>query len=370
MTFAIPPLPDLLNRARRAFKSNLKGTDAFLWPNNIGPTAKVIAGMTHEVFGYIDYVQRQKFAITADWEGLLEHGEEFGLPPHPADAARGTLLVTGEAGFTVAAGAVFRRGDGVLFNALEGGAVLGGGTVEIPVIAQRGGKSTSTESGTSFAAVSGVDGDVSAEAATGGLVGGRDAEDVESYRARILFRKRNPPNGGKASDYVIWASAIPGVTRVFVEKGWSGGGTVRIFPLMEDTYPNGIPPADELERIAAHIRTLEPSGAISTVAAAQLLPVDVEIGDVEPLSPAVENAIVAEIREMFRRRARVAGANEPHPSMPYLATPFSFSRSWVSQAAANALDEERHTLVLPSADLTVPRGHLPVLNNISFTHGA
>ena len=63
MPFAIPSLRDLVERARQSFRANLPGTDAWLWPNNIGPSAKVMAGLTHEVFGYADYIARQKFAL-------------------------------------------------------------------------------------------------------------------------------------------------------------------------------------------------------------------------------------------------------------------------------------------------------------------
>ena len=66
--FQIPSLNDLLGRARASFRAALPGSDAWLWPNNVNPTAKVVAGATSELFGFADYVQRQKFALTADGE--------------------------------------------------------------------------------------------------------------------------------------------------------------------------------------------------------------------------------------------------------------------------------------------------------------
>ena len=71
MSFAIPSLAALTDRVRRAFRANLPGTDAWVWPNNVTPTAKVIAGATFEIYGRLDYVQRQKFAITADPANLV-----------------------------------------------------------------------------------------------------------------------------------------------------------------------------------------------------------------------------------------------------------------------------------------------------------
>ena len=49
-----------------------------------------------------------------------------------------------------------------------------------------------------------------------GIGGGADVESDEDLRARVLFRKRNPPHSGSKSDYIAWALEVPGVTRAFV----------------------------------------------------------------------------------------------------------------------------------------------------------
>src|SRR6516225_2846381 len=107
--FAIPSLKDLVERARSRFRANLPGSDAWIWPNNINPTAKVIGGMTHEVFGFADYIQRQKFALTADSENLDLHGEEYGLARKPAAPARGPVDIVTSAALAASVGAVLQR---------------------------------------------------------------------------------------------------------------------------------------------------------------------------------------------------------------------------------------------------------------------
>jgi uncharacterized phage protein gp47/JayE len=369
-------LPQLVERARRAFRSHLPGSDAWLWPNNVNPTAKVIGGMTHEVFGFADYIQRQKFALTADGENLDLHGEELGIARKPASPARGYVTVTASGAVTIATSAIFRRADGIEYRAVSGGSLVAAGSMDLEVVATQAGQSTSAIAGTPLAIVSGLDGDdtASAEVAGTGIIGGADVEpdgpyftsDLGTYRGRILFRKRNPPHGGAPADYVLWATQVIGVTRVFVERLWAGPGTVRVFPLMDDLYADGIPSLADVARVADFIETVCPSGAYVTVAPAAPRVVDVTVQGLEPNTTDVQEAVRAELRATVRRLSRVAGSNPPRVGMPYLATPASFSRSWIWQAIANATGEERHRLLSPDADVDLVAGEIATLGTLSF----
>lgn len=368
MPFAIPTLPDLVERGRRAFRTHLPGSDAWLWPNNLGPTAKVLGGFTHEVFGFADYIAKSRFALTApDGDSLDLHGDEFGLARQAAAPAAGKLSLVATTALEVAPGAVFRRADGIEYRARAGAALPGAGTVEVEVVSATNGRSTIALAGTALTVVSGVTGTLSAvTVAADGIAGGADVEDDESYRARILFRKRNPPHGGAASDYVLWAGAVPGVTRVFVERRYAGPGTVRVFALMDALYADGIAPAAEIARVQAAVDLEAPAGALVAVAAPAALPVAVTVAGLAPGTTAVQEAVLAELRDAFLRLSRVAGIDQAHAAMPYLASPFSFSRSWLWQAVANATGEERHAIAAPAADVAVAAGQMPVLGAVTF----
>ncbi|MBR2117662.1 MAG: baseplate J/gp47 family protein [Afipia sp.] len=374
--FRIETLKELVERARRAFRSNLSGSDAWLWPNNINPTAKVIGGMTHEVFGFMDYIQRQKFALTADGENLDLHGEEFGLSRRPTAPARGFVTVTSPGAVTFAVASIFRRSDGVEYKATAGGSLPGAGVVEIEVISTTEGKITSAIAGTPLEIVSGLTGDntATAEVSTDAITGGADIEpdgapftsDLGTFRGRILFRKRNPPHGGAAHDYVQWASDVSGVTRVFVERLWAGVGTVRVFLLMDDLFANGVPDGANIARVAQYIETVRPAGALVTISPPAARVIDVTIAGLAPNTTDVQEAVIAELRAMFRRLSRVAGGDTAIGGMPYLASPATFSRSWIWQAIANASGEERHALIAPAADVTLEIGEMPTLGNVAF----
>jgi uncharacterized phage protein gp47/JayE len=373
--FAIPSLKDLVERARARFEANLPGSDAHIWPNNLNPTAKVIGGMTHEVFGFADYIQRQKFALTADSENLDLHGAELGLARRPAAPARGVVTVTADDAVTIAVGAVFSRSDGIDYLATAGGALTGAGTIDVDVVASTDGQATVAIAGTALEIASGVVTNGTAAAAVGsaGIVNGVDVEDDETFRARILFRKRNPPMGGSAADYVQWAGEVSGVSfdgnrpTVFVERLWAGPGTVRVFPLMFDLYADGIPQAADVTRVSDYLAAVQPAGAVVTVAAPIAKPIAITIDGLSPDRTDVRLAIAAELRDAFRRLGRVAGVDRNIDGMPFLAYPTSFSRSWIWQAVANASGEQRHTIVAPDADVALDAGEYPTLGTITFT---
>lgn len=373
--FKIPSLLESVQRARMGFRTNLPGSDAWIWPNNIGPTAKVQGGLQHEVFQFADYIQKQKFAITADLENLILHGEELGLSLKPAAPARGSIDITVSNAVTIdALTAVFTRSDGVQYVALAGGSLPGAGTLTVEVVAVTDGKNTNAEAGTPVEITAGLTGDDSATAAvsSGGIVAGYDVEDVESFRARILFRKRNPPHGGAPADYVQWAGSVAGVSfyldrpTVFVERLWSGPGTVRVFPLMFDLYADGIPQTADIERVSDYLAGVAPAGAKVTVAPPVAKVTDVVISGLSPDRTDVREAVLTELRATFKRLSRVAGADAQIGGLPYLAYPTSFSRSWIWQAIANASGEERHVLNGPSADIALLPGEMATLGNVSF----
>ena len=369
--FAIPTLAESVARARRAFRSYLPGSDAWIWPNNVGPSAKVIGGSEHLVMGFADYVQQQKFALTADSENLDLHGEEIGLARRPASPAGGNIVIAVNDALAVANGAVLTRSDGAQYVASVGTSISSAGTLTLSVVAIANGSDGNAIADTPLDLTSGFSGpglaDATANVDGSGIAGGLDVEDDETFRARILFRKRNPPAGGAPADYATWASSVIGVTRVFVERRFNGPGTVRVFPLMDDLYANGIPQPADIARVAAYIDTVAPAGALVTVAAAQALPVPIAVGGLQPFTTDVQQAIRAELAAVFLANSRVAGIDTPIAPMPFIASPTSFSRSWVWQAIANSAGETRARVDTPTADVALAPAQIATLGAVTFS---
>jgi uncharacterized phage protein gp47/JayE len=363
---SIPSLSDLAARVRNSFRTELPGSDAWLWPNNLSPTAKVIAASLFNVYLRLDYVARQIFAATAEGQWLDRHATEFGLSRRPASLALGNLIMTATAAANVFAGAVFQRSDGVRYTAAGGATLLGAGTASVPVTAAAAGSAGNIIAGTTLTPVSGVTGTATFAVDGDGLGTGADLESDDALRARILFRKRNPPHGGAAADYVMWGTAIPGVSRVFVERLWLGAGTLRVFPVTDGLTVGGVPTAAIVSAVTANIAANAPAGAQVTVVAPTAQPINVTITGLSPNTTAVQTAVLAELRDMFQRLGMVAGIDTPVAGMPFLATAQTFSRSWLWQAIANAAGEERHSVTLPAADVTIAAGSIPVLGTVTF----
>lgn len=377
MAFDFPSLRRLLEQSRASFRANLKGSDAWVWPNNVYASAKVMAGGLFEAFGYAAYINKAKHAWSApDADALGEHGIEYKIPRKSAAPARGSVIFTFVGNGSVDTGARLRRADGVEFLVEAGGVLPTSGTLQVPVVSALDGKSANTAGGTSLQIISGVTSSSStapvAMVHADGLSLGADIEDIESWRARILFRKRNPPHGGAAADYVYWAGQIDGVSfdadrpTVYVERLWAGNGSVRVFPLMYDLYEDGIPLAVDLARVREHISAVQPAGARVTIAAPNKIVVPVTVQGLIPNTPEVQAAVVDELKDTFRRLSRPAGGDENFASMPYLASSFSFSRSWIWQAVANATGEQRHKIVSPPDDIALVEGDMAVLGAVTF----
>lgn len=375
--FQLPTLKELMERTRQSFRANLKGSDAWVWPNNIYASAKVIAGQVFEVFGFAAYIEKEIFAHRApDIDALTRHGVEYGIAQKPAAPASGSVVFTATDNVTVETNTVLRRADGVEFLVSAGGTRATTGTLTLPVVAALDGATTNTEANTPLEIISGVS-TTSQIAPTcavdaNGLALGADVEDIESFRARILFRKRNPPHGGSAADYVMWAGNVAGVSffqerpTVFVERQWAGPGTVRVFPLMYDLYEDGIPSLTDIARVREYIETVRPAGAVVTIARPDAVVVPVVVQGIEPNTTEVQEAVRAELKDAFFRLSRPAGQDNAFGSMPYLASPFTFSRSWIWQAVANATGEQRHSIVTPTADIVLVSGQMATLGPVTF----
>jgi uncharacterized phage protein gp47/JayE len=369
--FAIPSLSDLFTRVVGAFRSEAS-LDASLPFNNVYPIAKVIAGHSSEIFGRMDYVGQQAFVLHADEYWLGEHAKQYNIPRKSAELATGSIDVISSSDISIPAGTVFTRvSDDAQYVSSIAVSLPSAGTAIVSVVAQETGEASNADAGdvmTFDAGVTGTGADTAtASVATGGIIGGADLEDVEDWRGRILFRLRYTPHGGAPSDYVIWASAVAGVTRVFVERLYAGPGTVRIYPVFDDYFDGGVATSPYIDAVAAAISLEAPATAWISVAAPIAQFIDVTVTGLSPFTTPVQEAVRAELKDTFRRLGRVSGLDTDADGLPFLATPHTFSRSWIWQAIANATGEERHVLVAPTSDIVVAPGSIPVLGTVSLS---
>jgi uncharacterized phage protein gp47/JayE len=367
MPWSIPTPSEISAKLRTAFDGELPGVLARLWPNNAAISAKAIGGAVGGVYDHQAVIAKDIFVHSCREEVLEDHGQDLQLPIRQATAASGEVTAIAASALTIIRGTIVNRGDGRAYQVATDVFAAGAGPVSLPVVALEAGGSGVTLPGVAMS-VQGASGLTAVVVGDAGLVGGADREGYASYRRRLRFFKAFRPGHARPSDYVIWASEVSGVSRVFVERKPYGPGTVRVFPLFDGIYANGIAPPGEIARVKSHLEVAGASGVADIIVEAPIaLPVDIAVANLSPNQLTVRNAIELELSGIFARRARVAGIDPGHPAMPFLATAQTFSRSWVGQATANAAGEDRHVLSLPSADVNVPAGRLPVVGTVAFS---
>lgn len=356
MAFHIPPVKEMVQRARNAFRAETPGTDAWIWPNNIYVSAKVIGGAVWSIFGRLKWMDRQRFAMTATGYELDRHGLEYGIGRKAASYAQGKIIVASETwpkNYPV--GTTFTRSDGAVFTSTKAAEVGQWSlTASIPVVANVPGKSGNTIYGAPMTCS--VSGTSAAYVDEVGIGQGADRETDGQLRVRILARKRYPPHGGAASDYIQWGLSLAGVTRVFVKGNAFGKGTVGVWFLMDDTYVAGIPLEADVIAMQDFIDTVAPVTATVIVQAPIADCVDITIRNLSPDTQATREAVAAELQTLFRKTTSVSLPGEP----------FTLYQSHIWQAVGNATGERHHEIIAPAADVTFLPGTMPCLRSVIF----
>ncbi len=361
-------LREHITDAVRAFNAYLPGADAALARNNLKPVAKIIGGAKYELERFAAFASDQKFILTCDESLLDRHGAEMkpAVLRKDASPAKGQVTVTATTAISLATGALLTRSDGESFSVDAGIVLAGAGTTTVQVTAILAGAASATESAAVMTASAGLTGSATFAVAAAGLGGAADREAGPAYRARLLFAKAFPDHAGAPADWLRYTLAVPGVTRAFIEPLGQGRGTVVVYPFFDLSRPNGIPLESDRAAVLSALLVSGPGAALPVVRIAEAVPINMVLSGVTPGTPEVYSAIASEIATTFFRNSRVAGAAASHPSMPFLATPASFSRSWIWQAAANASGEQSHVLVTPTTDQALTSGQTAVPGTLTF----
>lgn len=355
MAFKFPSLKELGNRAANEFKAHMDHGNPFLQPNNMYVTAKVIAGAVSSPVRWLQYIEKQMFVHSCSGYYLDRHGNDLEMPRKQASFAEGTIVLSGEQSGSVPSGTIVTRGDGAEYKTISSVFISSGLEVAVNVISVDRGSIFNAQPNTPMQ----LNGIESFQAIVGseGIGGGADLEGHEQYRARLLYRKRNPPRGGKDSDYIIWASKVPGVTRVYVDPVTRENerDSVGVCFLMDNLYENGIAQPADVQTVSDYLDTERPAGAVLDVFTPSPFVINVRIAGLGPDNADVREAVDLELRRLFN-------------GLPVATTvaPFTLYKSKISEAISIASGEEHHDLSEPSNNINIPYGSVPVLGEILF----
>lgn len=352
MAWQIRPLADASARIRGAFRQYMPGTDSALANNFVTVLGKVLAGLSHEFELRMAYLSRQMFLSTATGRFLQLHAGDVGIFRKPAAPASGKFNGKATPSKTYPAGIRFISGNQTYVSTSPASSSLYG-LISFAVKAEDSGSQTNRNAdGVLILADKVLWPDLSDEfaVASDGIGGGADVEDDDSLRARALFRKRNPPGGGKLTDYEAIALGVPGVRKAWAFRNPLAPGFIAVFFIF-DGRPNYIPTAGDVSAVQAAIDAARLIRIDDNVAVAPTpLPIDVTIHGLSNDTADVRAAIERGLAQMYAEKCRPGIKGDT----------FAVSRSWISEVISQATGEERHILALPLDDVILTNGQFPV----------
>ena len=345
MAFDRPTLRELITQMTTDAK--LVSGAKQLRQSNLRVLPKVFAYACHALYGFITWILKQLFADTAEAQYLERQASIQGIYRRAASKATGTLTVSYTEGAKLPVGTIFMADDQTRYETTAEPEV---GSYTVPVQCLEVGTIGNREEGQTYTLVSPVTG-VDAEAVGSEMAGGAEAESDESLRERLLYRLRNPPRGGTATDYVAWAKEVPGVTRAWCFPKEQGIGTVVVRFATDELTDDGVPTAGMVQIVADHIAESAPVTAATTVVAPVAKPVDFRIKDLIPDSESVRAQVEAELKSLFVREAT--------PGEALLI-------SHIRQAISSAAGEEDFELLEPTADVPADSTQLLVVGEVTY----
>jgi len=347
MSFSRPALADLIQRVRNDMISRL-GTDDVLRRSDSEVLTRVMAGVTHGLYGFIDWLSRQVIYDTAEAEFLERWSSIWKVSRKEAEAATGTCTFTVQAGAVIPAGTLLQALDGVQYQ-LTADATISAPTATAPIEAVIAAAAGNRTAGERLSLVSPVVG-VQSAATAGELSGGADIELDDALRARLLARIQQPPQGGADFDYETWALEVAGVTRAWVYPAALGLGTV-VVRFVRDNDTTLIPDVAEVATVQAYLDARRPVTAQLTVVAPVAAALNFSIQGLVPATTTVQAAVQAELTDLLLREAIPGG---------------TILLSHIRAAISAATGETDYALLAPAANVTNTVGNISTMGAITW----
>lgn len=378
MPYARPTLSQLRANVAAAINAELPGADALLRFSNLKVLGTVQAGLSHEHYGYLDWIALQTNPFTATGEFLEAWGALKDVYRKAAIQATGPVTFPcAAANDTIQVGTSATRLDGVpyIITAVQAAVAAPGGSTQpyqITVTVQaepdptgQTGAFGDADPNTQFTLGQTVAG-ITSSGVSGTITGGADLEDQEDYRTRVLQVYQNTPQGGAAGDYVTWALEVTGVTRAWCQPLYKGAGTVGVYFMMDETesahegVPQGVNGCATLETrdtvatgdqlaVANFIYPLQPVTALVYSIAPTLQPINMTINGV---SAANQAAVQTALASLITGLGTASGGT------------IELNALWAAIKIADPEDD--FVITAPAADVVTAAGNLPVLGAITW----
>jgi uncharacterized phage protein gp47/JayE len=271
-----------------------------------------LAGALYLVYKFIDWTRKQIFVNTADYEGLILIGQEYGLFPNVSQEWRGTASITGTNGTNIPIGKIYTRGNFAYQVTVLATVSSGSATLVLESLTSGSEPNLiATDILTESNPTVGLSSTITIATIT---QSGRDEESIENFRNRISLRQKFPPQGGSVSDYVQWTLEVPGISEAF--PFLDSPGIIYVYPLLETTNPLArIPDNSKLTEVENYLNSypLRPLNANINTSAFTEITINVAVSNLQVDTPALRATIESEITDYFFSRRPLLFPNETEP---------------------------------------------------------
>lgn len=369
MPFSRPTLTQLRRNVAADIAASLVGSDPQLRFSNLKVMGDAQAGLAHLHYGYLDWIAKQAVPYTATGEYLAAWGALKGVYLKDATASRGSVILLGEVGRAILAGAKLVRGDGETYVVQVSASIGIDGTATVAVVDQATGARGNCAAGTVMALSTPIDGVQANGSAATAFTGGADVELEDDFRLRVLDAYQSPAEGGNADDYVKWAKEVPGVTRAWVTRNGFGAGTVVVYTMFDQAnsagggFPVGSDGVATLESrsgvkatgdqltVADAIFPKQPVTALVYCVSPVASPVNFTITGLASASSATRAAILVAIADVMFRKGVPGG---------------TINLSDIDSAIAAVPNTAGFVITVPSANVVAAAGHLLTVGAITY----
>lgn len=350
-----PPLPELLRRTQKDLASRLEG-DPFLQRSFEAALAKVLAGLTHGLYGHQEHIGRQAVPNPdADELSILAWAQLFlDVPRKMATRATGQATFDGTDGAAIPEGSQVQVGD-TLYEVTADG-VVAGGSVTVSIKAVHAGASGNAAEGARAQLTMPIAGiDTVGAVGPGDIVGGTDDETIESVFERLRQRLTRPSRGGGPGDFRAWVMETPGVS---VKDAWeyrwrNGIGTVGVsFTVNAGGVDGGpVPTPEQRQLVHDYVMTQAPMAMRELVVVPLVGKPLVAHVRIAPFSTTVQNAVRGSLADLLENAV---------PEKPVLL-------SAIQTAIATTAGIDNWHLDAPTADVPAGKAELIVYDESYVT---
>jgi uncharacterized phage protein gp47/JayE len=309
MAWNRPPLAQLIQESQQDIQSRFNTAGVPLPKSVLMIFATAFGNGFDALNGRIAATAKNILPDTSEDDIVLRQAAERGISRELATNAQGNVIFTGTIGYSMPSGQVVLRADKVQITTAASGTITSGTTVTIPVTLSVAGGAGNTPAGTPVTLGSSVPGfQTGAVVDSAGLTGGFDVEDIEALRARVIAYDQEEPTGGNLDDYVAWAKQVPGVTRAWAYKNYSGAGTVGLTFVMDNKSGSIIPASGDVATVQAYIDSVAPGTATNIVFAPTAVPMNPNIHLITADTPDIRTAINAELAALISSGIQADGS--------------------------------------------------------------